>query len=276
MTNPLPGEIDDGIWDEAYRRAAAIRQFVKRSSGLSTAADVADLATELELSQASAYRLLKRFRAEGTVMSLVETKRGRRTGHRAPNGRREKIIQQAIRTYYLQPTRPSVSQLVRDIQTDCTVAGLKPPHRRTIEKRLDNLDLRKRALRRGEQKIVKATTAVPGTLRASRPLEIVQIDHTKADIFVVDEETREPLGRPWLTLAMDIFSRMVTGFYLTIEAPSRLSTSMCLLHSVYDKTAWLKEREIDEPWPIAGLPGKVHVDNSADFRSRALVAISSV
>lgn len=269
MTNPLPDEIDDGIWDEAYRRAAAIRQFVKRSSGLSTAADVADLATELELSQASAYRLLKRFRAEGTVMSLVETKRGRRTGHRALDGRREEIIQQAIRAYYLQPTRPSVSQLVRDIQTDCTVARLKPPHRRTIEKRLDDLDLRKRALRRGEQKIVKATTAVPGTLRASRPLEIVQIDHTKADIFVVDEETREPLGRPWLTLAMDIFSRMVTGFYLTMEAPSRLSTSLCLLHSVYDKTAWLKEREIDEPWPIAGLPGKVHVDNGADFRSRA-------
>jgi len=38
--------------------------------------------------------------------------------------------------------------------------------------------------------------ATPGELRASQPLEIVQIDHTKADIFVVDEETREPLGRP--------------------------------------------------------------------------------
>ncbi|MCY0150929.1 transposase family protein [Hoeflea alexandrii] len=95
------------------------------------------------------------------------------------------------------------------------------------------------------------------------------MDHTKADIFVVDEETRQPLGRPWLTLAMDVCSRMVTGFYLTMEAPSRLSTSLCLLHSVFDKSAWLREREIAEPWPIAGLPDTVHVDNGADFRSRA-------
>lgn len=66
---------------------------------------------------------------------------------------------------------------------------------------------------------------------------MVQIDHTRADVFVVDEETREPVGRPWLTLAMDVYSRMVTGFYLTMDAPSRLSTSLCLLHSVFDKTA---------------------------------------
>ena len=68
---------------------------------------------------------------------------------------------------------------------------------------------------------------------------------------------------------MDVCSRMVTGFYLTTEAPSRLSTSLCLLHSVFDKSAWLREREIAEPWPIAGLPDTVHVDNGADLRSRA-------
>ncbi len=79
MIEPLPDEIDDALWDEACRRAAAIRQFLMRDSGQSTAADVADLASELELSQASAYCLLKRFRVDGTVMSLAETKRGRRT-----------------------------------------------------------------------------------------------------------------------------------------------------------------------------------------------------
>ena len=119
--------------------------------------------------------------------------------------------------------------------------------------------------------IVKSTTAVPGTYNISRPLEVVQIDHTKADIFVVDEETRQPIGRPWLTLAMDVCSRMITGFYLTMEAPSRLSTSICLLHSVFDKTAWLRERGIKEPWPVAGLPDLIHVDNGADFRSRAFI-----
>jgi putative transposase len=44
---------------------------------------------------------------------------------------------------------------------------------------------------------------------------------------------------------------------------------LCLLHAVYDKTAWLAERGIDAPWPIGGLPEALHVDNGADFRSRA-------
>ncbi|MFC0810458.1 hypothetical protein ACFHWW_34340, partial [Ensifer sp. P24N7] len=58
-------------------------------------------------------------------------------------------------------------------------------------------------------------------------------------------------------------------FYLTMDAPSRLSTSLCLLHSVFDKSAWLREREITEALPVAGLPETLHVDNGADFRSRA-------
>lgn len=81
-----------------------------------------------------------------------------------------------------------------------------------------------------EARVAGVTTkaAVLETFDVSRPLQVVQVDHTKADIFVVDEESRQPIGRPWLTLAMDVCSRMVPGFYLTMAAPSRLSTSLCL------------------------------------------------
>ena len=269
MNDRFPDEIDEALWDEACRQADAIREFLRRNPDGATAADVSGLALEMEVSQATAYRLIKLFRAGGTVLSLVDRKRGRPQGYRALDGRREEIIRSTIKLFYLKPTRPTISQLVRDVQTNCMSAGLKPPHRRTIVARLADVDLQKRAKRRGEEKVVKATTAVPGSFEASRPLEVVQIDHTKADIFVVDEETRQPVGRPWLTLAMDICSRMVTGFYLTMEVPSRLSTSLCLLHSVFDKSAWLRERDITEPWPVAGLPDTVHVDNGPDFRSRA-------
>jgi putative transposase len=254
MSDPFPDEIDEALWDEACRRADAIRGFLKRNPDGATAGDVAELAAELGLSQATAYRLIKLFRAGGTVVSLVDRKRGRPEGHRALDEKREEIIRATIKAYYLKRTRPTVSQLVRDVQTTAyrrgssrRIAGRSSPALRIST-------CKKRAKRRGEQKIVKATTPVPGLFGASRPLEVVQIDHTKADVFVVDEETRQPLGRPWLTLAMDVCSRMVTGFYLTMEAPSRLSTSLCLLHSVFDKSAWLREREITEPWPVAGLP----------------------
>ncbi|MBD9511993.1 DDE-type integrase/transposase/recombinase [Ensifer sp. ENS10] len=269
MSDPYPDEVDEALWDEACRRAEAVREFLKHRTGKMTAAEVALLATELETSRATAYRLIKLFRAGGTVMSLVDRRRGRPDGHRVLDDKREEIIRNTISRYYLTRNRPSVSQLVRDVQTNCLSAGLRPPHRRTIKTRLEDIDLQKRAKRRGENDIVKQTQAVPGVFAASRPLQVVQVDHTKADVFVVDEETRQPIGRPWLTLAMDVCSRMVTGFYLTMDAPSRLSTSLCLLHSVFDKSAWLREREITEAWPVAGLPETLHVDNGADFRSRA-------
>ncbi|MDW9925085.1 DDE-type integrase/transposase/recombinase [Sinorhizobium meliloti] len=269
MSEPFHDEVDEALWDAACRRAEAVREFLKHRPGKMTAGDVALLATELEISRATAYRLIKLFRAGGTVMSLVDRKRGRPEGHRILDDKREEIIRTTINRFYLTRNRPTVSQLVRDVQTNCMSAGLKPPHRRTIKARLEDIDRQKRAKRRGEDEIVKQTQAVPGVFGASRPLQVVQVDHTKADIFVVDEETRQPIGRPWLTLAMDVCSRMVTGFYLTMDAPSRLSTSLCLLHSVFDKSAWLREREITEQWPVAGLPETLHVDNGADFRSRA-------
>jgi putative transposase len=66
----------------------------------------------------------------------------------------------------------------------------------------------------------------------------------------------------------------VTGFYLSMDAPSRLSVSLCLLHSVFDKSARLKERDIDEPWPVAGLPATLHVDNGVMSGRRPLSRVS--
>ena len=48
----------------------------------------------------------------------------------------------------------------------------------------------------------------------------MQIVHTLVDVIVVDRASRQPLQRPWLTLAIDVASRMVAGFYLTLEPPS--------------------------------------------------------
>ena len=41
---------------------------------------------------------------------------------------------------------------------------------------------------------------------ADVPLAVVQIDHTLLDIIVLDEEMRLPIGRPWLTLAIDVLT----------------------------------------------------------------------
>ena len=68
MNNPFPDEIDEALWDKACRRADVIREFLRDRTGNATAAQVADLAAKMEVSQATAYRLIKLFRAGGTVM----------------------------------------------------------------------------------------------------------------------------------------------------------------------------------------------------------------
>lgn len=236
-----------------------------------THATVDDVTGQLGMSRASLYRLVRLFRANGTVTALMPRTAGRPQGLRRLDAKREAVIRQALKDVHLKPTRPPFARLMHEVQTRCLEQDLPPPNWRTVKQRVLEVDLRTRAKRRGDAAVLKATTATPGSYTATRPLEVVQIDHTKVDGIVLDEETGEPGGRPWLTLAMDVFTRMVTGFHLSRDAPSRLSISLCLLHATYDKSAWLKEREIDAAWPIAGLPEALHADNGADFRSRAFV-----
>ena len=163
-----------------------------------------------------------------------------------------------------------MTYLIEQVRARCAQKGLALPDRRTIKARVDRIDQRTVAVKRKDAKGVKATKAVPAEFAASRPLEVVQIDHTEVDVFLVDETTRKTMDkRPWLTLAIDVFTRMVVGFHLSMDKPSRVSLGLCMLNAVYDKSAWLKEREIDASWPAAGLPEAVHSDNGADFRSRA-------
>ena len=96
------------------------------------------------------------------------------------------------------------------------------------------------------------------------------MDHTPVDLILVDEAARKPIGRPWLTLAMDVDTRMVAGFLISLDPPCATSVALALAHAALPKTAWLTERQIPLPWPIAGLPRCVHVDNGKEFHSLAL------
>jgi putative transposase len=267
---------DDGEhlrWLEGCRREEAIRALLKRHNGERLqVSDVEDVAWELGISRASLYRLIGRYRGKGTVSSVSPPLRGRQKGTFILIAEQEVLIGKIIRSIYLRETRATITSLVEHVRAQFDQMGWVPPDRRTVQARVDKIDRRVRSLKRKDHKGVKATLPVPGQYNVGRPLEVVQIDHTQADIFLVDEDTREPMTqRPWLTLAIDVFSRMVVGFYVSMARPSRVSNGLCMLNAVYDKTAWLNEREIDADWPVAGLPETIHVDNGSDFKSRVFV-----
>ena len=102
--------------------------------------------------------------------------------------------------------------------------------------------------------------------RPTRPLERVEIDHTTLDLFIVDAETRLPLGRPTITVAIDKYSRMIVGMHVGFDPPSYLSIMLCLLHSIkpkrYVEAAF---PSVVNTWATYGLPEELIVDNGLEF-----------
>lgn len=257
--------------EEGCRREEAIRSLLRRHDDKRLSIGAVDsVAQELGVSRSTMYRLIMAYRAKGTVSSVEPRSRGRHKDASVLDATREQLIASAILEIYLKPERPTMTYLIEQVRARCAQKGLPLPDRRTIKARVDRIDRRTVALKRKDTKGIKATMPVPGRYVTSRPLEVVQIDHTEVDVFLVDEKSRKTMDkRPWLTLAIDVFTRMVVGFHLSMDKPSRVSLGLCMLHAVYDKSAWLRERGIDASWPAAGLPEAVHADNGADFRSHA-------
>jgi putative transposase len=55
---------------------------------------------------------------------------------------------------------------------------------------------------------------------------VAQIDHTPMDVIVVDEEHRQPIQRPSLTVVIDVYSRVVLGFAIYVEKPSAFTAGI--------------------------------------------------
>jgi putative transposase len=65
-----------------------------------------------------------------------------------------------------------------------------------------------------------------------RPFHICHADHTELDLEIVCSNTRRNLGRPWLTMLMDAFSRRLLAFCLSFDPPSYRSCMMVLRECV--------------------------------------------
>jgi putative transposase len=61
-----------------------------------------------------------------------------------------------------------------------------------------------------------------------RPFEVGHIDHTEIEIELVSTDGAVVLGRPWLSLLIDAYSRRVLSFHLSFEPPSYRSCMMVL------------------------------------------------
>ncbi|WP_188380156.1 Mu transposase C-terminal domain-containing protein [Oxalicibacterium faecigallinarum] len=155
----------------------------------------------------------------------------------------------------------------RELQVACDAIGIQAPSYPTLINYIKTLqsesDVRTRHGKRMAYQNSEWTNFLhyDTPMHGSRPFQYIHVDHTQLDIELISSRSDKPLGRPWLSLAVDSFTRRIVALYLTYDPPSYRSVMMVMRDLVNRH-----ER----------LPEFVVVDNGRDFMSEAFESFLQV
>lgn len=256
-------------WAEATRRRDLVDELARQPAR--SRAQVDDVAKELGIKRRRVYALLGSMAVGGDDVAAFLPKQGNPRAKRlAPAV--EAIIKQATDEHYAQASRVSLASLHKTVAERCTAAGMPAPSTRAVQSRVRDRDQAWLTRRREGPKAARAlrllTGAHPG---AAAPWERVQIDSTPCDILLVREEDRTVIGRPNFTVAVDLYSRVVPGFSVSLEAASTLTVATCLTHACLPKDDWLTKRDlVGVHWPVYGKPRTLEYDQGPENEARGI------
>ncbi|MDH4474117.1 MAG: Mu transposase C-terminal domain-containing protein [Fluviicola sp.] len=268
--------ISDEDWIEANRRYSIIKPLIEVERGMKLEINktvlVRNLSEEHHVGYVTIYRWLSAYNNTGLLSSLVPTKRD---GGKDKSRLSEEVVllmDSTIQTHYLNAQKRSKKNTAIEVIRCCKNAGLEAPHTNTIYNRIKLIDKKKVLTSRlGHLEVSQTIAPTPGEYTdAKNPLDVVQIDHTLLDIFVVSEEDRMPICRPFITLAIDVYSRMVAGLYISLDPPGVLGTGICLSNAILPKEDICAKYQLKSSWPLWGIMRNLHMDNAKEFRGKML------
>lgn len=262
--------VSDSAWELAVSRAEVIGPLAAVPTVGAVAADAA--AGVLGVSRRQVYTWVRRWRqGAGVVSDLLPGRSNGGRGRQHLAAGVESVIGDLIRTQFLTRQKRTQAALYREVLRECRSRGLPTPSRGSVTRRIARVDPIVRVTKREGVDAARGLQSAGGRVPPVRTvLEQVQIDHTPVDLIVVDERARLPIGRPYVTVAIDVFSRCIVGLVLTLDPPSALSVGLCLANMVTDKRAWLDRMNVQVGWPMSGKPERLYLDNAAEFKSEAL------
>ncbi len=254
----------DAEWDEAKKKYEAIKDLVFRQKSRE---EVEEVASKCNVAAMTIYRWIKTYEQSEKISSLISSKHKRGKKGSRLDSVPDKVIEDVIEELYLTKQRIGFPKIYETIKAECKKLNIIPPHENTVRNRIKAIDpkfaMKKRfSAKKANEKYGNFEGEYP---EGNFPLEVYQIDHTPLDIILVDSISRKPIGRPYLTLALDVYSRMIAGFYLSLQAPGYFSVSQCLYNAFLPKDDFLKEHGVKGEWEIYGIPSKYAVDNGADL-----------
>lgn len=263
-------EISDADWEKAKHRFSIIEPLLNLPSR--SRANVVKVAKRVKKTAGTLYRWISSYEETGHISGLIASPRGRKKGDKFLSPEVEAVIDEETESF-LDDQAITASELIERINTKCDDLKLQRPHPNTIRNRAANIPLKRRLSTRGNKEGAEHRfDPTPGTFPdGNYPLECVQIDHVRLDIKVVDAETRRPIeARPWLTLVIDSYSRMIVGFYLSLWSPSAFAAGVALYMGMMPKRELLAKLDLPGRWPVFGKFRKVLADNAKEFKGSVL------
>jgi len=218
------------------------------------------------------YKLLRYMNGARSYRSLVSDGTGRKRGLTTKDPATLKLIEEMFEEHYA--AHKTVAGVWKHCQTQADNRRILRPSYHTVAAwiKAKNESLLYKVTHTADQSNQRYG-AKPGYKVTTRPLEWVQIDHTVVDLMVVDEDDRTiVLGRPYISLAVDLHTRVVLGFYVSLLPPSAVSVAMLMESCVLPKAAFLQGLGLPEHLlPYHGLPEVIHTDNAKEFVSDVFV-----
>ncbi|EDM23571.1 Mu transposase C-terminal domain-containing protein [Caminibacter mediatlanticus] len=268
--------IDEKLYQEAKKRYEIIKPVLEGK--IISKKDKEKLAKQHNINITTLYDWINKYKTTNTILSLIPqyNQRGGKGKSRLPK-EIEIIVDTLIKERYLSRQKISISKLHKEINAILQSKNLKTIAYNTLRNRINQLDERKAfKIREGNTAYNNKIRPAGKNFEAQYPLHIVQIDHTELDIQIVDETYRKPIGKPQITAAIDVYSRMIYGFYLSLDKPSFYSVGQTLYLGFSPKDKYLKELNIDSKWEIYGVPNTIHLDNAAEFRGEQLRKVCEI
>lgn len=233
------------------------------------------VAQQLGITVRSVRRLVRKIRESGVVSAI------RRSRSDRGEARISKEWQQFIKKTYREGNRGSrkmsPAQVAVRVRVRAQEIGTEeyPSHMTVyrILKPLQELGHRqKRSLGwREDCLILKTREGLEIDIEWSN--QVWQVDHTQIDLLVVDMST-EILGRPWLTIVVDTYSRCIMGMHIGFDGPSAAVVCLALRHAILPKQ-YSSAYELKQSWGTYGLPQYLYTDGGKDFRSQHLEQVAT-
>ncbi|OCH28961.1 integrase [Aliivibrio fischeri] len=219
-----------------------------------------------------------RYRLSGEKVSSLTPQHSQK-GNRKLKTSSEFYIAKAINEKYLTRNQCSIIQsfkyycdLIIIENRTIPTNKIKKVSQRTFYNRINALPKYEVALKRYGKRYADINYRKVGKMReATRPLEYVEIDHTPLDLILLDDELEIPLGRPYLTILIDRYSKCIIGYNISFRPPSFESIRHAFCNACLDKSSITQQYpHLKNDWPMAGKIENLVVDNGTEFWSNSL------